>query len=203
MLKNYFGSIVIAFSTLLFASVSHAAAVRYTFEGDITVRSINTSYLDPLAFTVIIDANTDNIRSDIFQGLGNGTTYTVAGSDVIFTIDGLGTVSLGGSLVFSTPLDSVVGFAWTESINAVPGFEMLSGAYSLLDLDSTVVQDDLVQKRPSDLDQSFIRFPADWVFITGYENTTFSVTTVPLPTAVWLFGSGILGLTGVARRKRA
>jgi hypothetical protein len=29
-----------------------------------------------------------------------------------------------------------------------------------------------------------------------------SVTAVPLPTAVWLFGSGLLGMIGVARRKK-
>ena len=31
----------------------------------------------------------------------------------------------------------------------------------------------------------------------------FEVATVPVPAAVWLFGSGLLGLIGVARRKRA
>ena len=31
----------------------------------------------------------------------------------------------------------------------------------------------------------------------------FAVATVPVPAAVWLFGSGLLGLIGVARRKKA
>ncbi len=34
--------------------------------------------------------------------------------------------------------------------------------------------------------------------VTGY-----SVSAVPIPAAVWLFGSGLLGLIGVARRKKA
>jgi hypothetical protein len=29
-----------------------------------------------------------------------------------------------------------------------------------------------------------------------------SLTAVPVPAAVWLFGSGILGLVGVARRRK-
>jgi hypothetical protein len=29
-----------------------------------------------------------------------------------------------------------------------------------------------------------------------------SVSAVPIPATVWLFGSGLLGLAGVARRKR-
>jgi hypothetical protein len=29
------------------------------------------------------------------------------------------------------------------------------------------------------------------------------VSSVPVPAAVWLFGSGLLGLIGIARRKKA
>ena len=31
----------------------------------------------------------------------------------------------------------------------------------------------------------------------------FSITAVPIPAAVWLFGSGLPGLSGIARRKKA
>lgn len=31
----------------------------------------------------------------------------------------------------------------------------------------------------------------------------FASTVVPIPSALWLFGSGLIGLVGVARRKRA
>ena len=32
---------------------------------------------------------------------------------------------------------------------------------------------------------------------------TFDVVAVPIPAAVWLFGSGLIGLIGIARRKKA
>ena len=35
-----------------------------------------------------------------------------------------------------------------------------------------------------------------------FNDTGTAVTTIPIPAAVWLFGSGILGLASVARRKR-
>ena len=35
----------------------------------------------------------------------------------------------------------------------------------------------------------------------GFE-PTFTLQAVPIPAAVWLFGSGLLGLVGVARRRR-
>jgi hypothetical protein len=40
---------------------------------------------------------------------------------------------------------------------------------------------------------------------TTVTSTSFSgsITAVPVPAAVWLFGSGLLGLVGIARRKKA
>ena len=38
---------------------------------------------------------------------------------------------------------------------------------------------------------------------TGETGFAYGGTVVPVPAAVWLFGSGLLGLFGVARRKRA
>ena len=39
--------------------------------------------------------------------------------------------------------------------------------------------------------------------ITGHwDVSSFTATVVPVPAAVWLFGSGLLGLVGVARRKK-
>lgn len=40
-------------------------------------------------------------------------------------------------------------------------------------------------------------------FNGSWQLETFTVTAVPVPAAVWLFGSGLLGLAGVARRKSA
>ena len=36
-----------------------------------------------------------------------------------------------------------------------------------------------------------------------YDNLAFNAPAVPVPAAVWLFGSGLLGLVGVARRRKA
>jgi len=36
-----------------------------------------------------------------------------------------------------------------------------------------------------------------------YKTTGLAVTSVPIPATAWLFGSGLLGLVGVARRKHA
>jgi hypothetical protein len=36
-----------------------------------------------------------------------------------------------------------------------------------------------------------------------YDNVSLAPSAVPVPAAVWLFGSGLLGLVGVARRRKA
>jgi hypothetical protein len=36
----------------------------------------------------------------------------------------------------------------------------------------------------------------------GVENVRMDVQVAPIPAAVWLFGSGLLGLAGIARRKK-
>jgi len=37
----------------------------------------------------------------------------------------------------------------------------------------------------------------------GLVSSTFAISSVPVPAAAWLFGSGLLGLVGIARRKNA
>lgn len=47
--------------------------------------------------------------------------------------------------------------------------------------------------------------PNNWnlVFGSGAQLQAVDVTPIPVPAAVWLFGSALLGLVGVARRKKA
>lgn len=48
----------------------------------------------------------------------------------------------------------------------------------------------------------FAGWTAEW-FLTGTGATSGAHTVVPVPAAVWLFGSGLLGLVGIARRKKS
>jgi hypothetical protein len=41
------------------------------------------------------------------------------------------------------------------------------------------------------------------IFEATEYHSTFTVSAVPIPAAVWMFGSAILGLVGVARRRQA
>jgi len=37
----------------------------------------------------------------------------------------------------------------------------------------------------------------------GIGEVAFSISAVPIPAAIWIFGSSLLGLFGMARRKKA
>jgi len=66
---------------------------------------------------------------------------------------------------------------------------------------------------PSDWDRFSMVFTANSVtttiFLKGVTGSQYigldnvSVSAAPIPAAVWLFGSGLLGLVGIARRKKA
>jgi len=53
----------------------------------------------------------------------------------------------------------------------------------------------------SDVYTTEIRLSGEGLLIGGIDN--FKLTAVPVPAAVWLFGSGLIGLVGLARRKKA
>ena len=59
----------------------------------------------------------------------------------------------------------------------------------------------------ADIDSNFAAHVAD--FVTSDPNVTSGffgggkLAVVPVPAAVWLFGAGLLGLIGVARRKQS
>lgn len=48
----------------------------------------------------------------------------------------------------------------------------------------------------------FIGWTAQWYYVGDIVNIVVDPDFVPVPAAIWLFGSGILGLAGVARRRK-
>ena len=62
----------------------------------------------------------------------------------------------------------------------------------------------------SGMEVSFLPLEQQWLHIDGFAGTwdvpfslVIQTSAVPIPAAVWLFGSGLIGLIGVARRKKA
>jgi hypothetical protein len=62
----------------------------------------------------------------------------------------------------------------------------------------------LFDENTSGIDKAFASLGIDGSLAdTNLAAIEYSFTVVPIPPAVWLFGSGLLGLVGIARRKKA
>lgn len=141
-----------------------------------------------------------------YGGVINGGSTTTIGTESGVGIEdsgGMGddTIFLnslyGTSIPYSTLYDG-----WdTYSSNSTQGF-----GFTLYSLDTSIISGLDYQILPFSLDQAdYAMFyledtgTADTYLATGFLT---SVTVVPIPPAVWLFGSGLIGLISIARRNR-
>ena len=114
----------------------------------------------------------------------NGVTYSAPGTYTVDTIEGgiytftVGTGQIGGHILFD--------WGATANIDVVNVWQVDSGPNYV----STDVDGDGIPGIGM-IDGPFPGFSAN-----------FDFTAVPVPAAVWLFGSGLVGLVGVARRRR-
>jgi len=85
------------------------------------------------------------------------------------------------------------------------------GRFDYSDADDDIVGNGLVKRATIALDYNYepffpgSGFPGDYFGLKfmGIDDVTYSTAVVPVPTAIWLFGSGLIGLLGVARRRSA
>ena len=84
---------------------------------------------------------------------------------------------------------------WTDTPGQITGFQLtLNNVPGFTSSDITFGTDQIV------IDIANLELDVGSFAIINLE---VAHTVVPVPAAVWLFGSGLLGLVGVARRKRA
>jgi hypothetical protein len=149
--------------------------------GSITFNTASNWYFDP-------DVSTD---SDVV----NNDFYTVALHELGHLL-GLGTAASWDNLVSGTdftgaasssvfggdvPLDAGLGH-WADGTTG-----LVDGVSQEAAMDPSILVG--TRKVFTDLD------------VAGLKDVGWEVSAVPVPAAVWLFGSGLLGLVGVARRR--
>ena len=111
------------------------------------------------------------------------------------------TVALAPGLIFD---GGVIDFTGTNG----SGVYQASNQTDILNLDTA--NDDFIVGMSNDggltwyADTGFLAGPANsgiLIFDIGNATITVDVKAVPVPAAAWLFGSGLIGLVGVARRR--
>jgi hypothetical protein len=176
-------ALVTAIPLLFGLQPANATLLNYTIIGDV----ILGDETDPNAF-----------------GLTAGDTITATGvfNDSVLT-GGTGTIDFS-----SGSGNSMTIFVGTETFFASNDSRFGTGLGPSIDLSSFSLSDFDFQAflgtngAVADFNSNFTSFD-DFDMLFGDWQTTISLTAVPVPAAVWLFGSGLLGLAGVARRNRA
>ena len=111
-----------------------------------------------------------------------------------YTIDtGVG-VSYTGVVVGAGQVGGLILFDWgvVTDIDVVNVWDVTGDSYLSTDVTATNPAGPDGIRGLSMIDGAFVGFNANFDF----------VAPVPVPAAVWLFGSGLLGLVGVARRRK-
>ena len=180
------------------ASSANAALVNYTITGDVIFAGTNSFGLndnDIITATGTID--TSSLASQLSSGslLGGdavGTIYFDASSGNTMTIN-------VGNTVFDASHDgSFADGGYPYLAFGIPGAGSLH--------DFNILIETGINGAPADFSSFNLGFD-DLNYVDGMYGewrTTVafsSASPVPVPAAVWLFGSGLLGLMGFARRK--
>jgi hypothetical protein len=162
-----------------FSGVLTATTVTYDFEGcNISEVDCTPSVLGSLTFNSPPASATDGWSI----GTGQESEIVSFSWELIGTID-LSTTAIAGVITSNSGAElDAGGFntalsppKWTLTFGTAPGIDTV--IYSPLPGCGSCV------------------FEGDWVVTSG------PPAIVPVPAAVWLFGSGILGLIGIAKRK--
>lgn len=184
-MKNACGGVIIAgLVVLLGMGGANAAPVDFTLQG-------NVSSADPGNIFNVVVGDTITATGSFDDSLLSGGTGTV--TDTLITV---------GILTFDNSME-VFGAA---EITLTAGGALF---------DFTYEANEGANGALADFDSFFTSFtgsalngpkskgqPTALSIAGAWDTNTFNVAVVPVPAAVWLFGSGLIGLVSVARRKR-
>jgi hypothetical protein len=186
----------IIFSSLVFSMAASAAAVVYQFDG-VGTGLLNGQSFSGSAFSFEFTGDTDNVLYEGLPGfppsvgfykvnVGNGLINIEGFSSTVFTEgvevfvntgNAVGFKGVGSSDYLSLNDDILFGYQLDESIGPAVG--------------------------TCDHCNQFINISTGLgsLTFTDFQSVAFTATVVPVPAAAWLFGSALLGLAGLKRRK--
>jgi len=199
----------IATALLLASGAANAAPVDWTgtfamynpVGGQLDANDGAPGVLAAVTGQIDVDAGTFSLASeDTFFGVNwstSGGTLYGEGTYTVSTVDPAPGVS-GGDYTFTVgagQLGANIDFAWggTTGIDVVMVWDVIDNGDGTTSYISTDWDNNGV------LGAGMIDGPF------GGFSANFDMTTseVPVPAAVWLFGSGLIGLAGIARRRKA
>lgn len=185
--------ILIAGVLALSATAASASTVLFPTDGDVNFYVSSSFVTAGYSLAIFDDSEAVSPGGAIVSSTGSldvvmqGPFFTFAGPAYGGIINFAGAVGPGGAYQASNDASTVFNFTGPND-NFIVGISTDNGASWYADIGSS----------PGPANSQQLSF--------AVENGTFvvdvgKVPAVPVPAAVWLFGSGLLGMVGIARRR--
>jgi hypothetical protein len=164
----------------------------------------SVSVIDPPVSMSILDSITQSSTSSGSATAGFASTDALTDLDILvenFSGQAL-TFSFDFSAMTDTTTTTVVPGIFSEAsatvdmLDDLGAVDIIANAYSM-DGNPATGSGDVIGII------SFELMDGEFNLISGFVDSFGSAEAVPVPAAVWLFGSGLLGLIGIARRKKS
>ena len=201
-------SISLATAALTLISSTVSASVVYSYTG-----SNFTEFYEQTSGSGVLYNGSDSITGQIQLAellVGSSNSQVMDVEDFSFS-DGVNTYTKanGAGILWSVTYNGdISALKWSLSVQAAPmegvvvggtqyaGITSYGGGISVQDTASTTICIGVTSNGGCEQETS-----QGYAYTAGTWALTGDTTIVPVPAAVWLFGSGLLGLFGVARRK--
>lgn len=216
---------LVAATLLLASAAANSAPIKYLeiTGGDFFIGGTGGS-INPAAFANMTVGGYDGMTPPVGYGLDSEASYAPT-SIATFTWGFFGPVAVftsdadGVRSGFAAPTGDITGStltldlsAWTyywngTTVNSGSSSDLIAGSICSLS-----IQDRCSTPILTTYNAMTGEFTASWTAVNiggatpdeiAEWNITGYVSTVPVPAAVWLFGSGLIGLAGFARHKKA
>jgi len=158
--------------------------------GAVTVSFLPSDSVVALGDTFSVDIVAD--FTDPVLGWGLDVSFDTS----ILALNGSPTISPLWTPTFAPDGDGLAALAFSNPVSGT-GVLLATLSFDAIDFGTS---DLMASVTMGDLSEGFP------LVTGGFDNLTVvagSVTAVPIPAAVWLFGSGLIGLIGIARRRKS
>lgn len=177
---------------------------------------------DPYGSVRLTDEDLNSLSPEVVYSTEHGINYVgyaytyqtdpgvfCSGCNLAFTMDFTGTSIGSSSGIYGMGLDIVYNSASDPYITEIRHAYVTFGDGSMIDYALPkigvaaagvfwgITSDELITSITFDDPESYIATTSLMI-----DNLTIATSPVPVPAAVWLFGSGLIGIIGIARRKK-
>lgn len=166
------------------AATANAATVTYGLSNPVSGNSYGAVPMDSVSGTFVYD----DVANTLTGNIAYTWNYPIQEIDMAYSADwaiDMDTGNLIASSVSCTDSNALAPDGCADQIAPPAGFD---GSMSI------------IAGSLGSASATLKRFTGGAPVASGYN--TFELTEVPVPAAAWLFGSALLGLAGVGRRKR-